>query len=116
MDHGYWTKVRKLIRIRHYSIRAERAYVQWIRRFILFHGKRHPRDMGSEELTAFLGHLASERIVAASTQNQSLNLRSHLARAGSTRRIRMRLPPLRTREQAPVVRETNTCFPASGLQ
>jgi glucan phosphorylase len=66
-------QVRELIRIRHYSIRTEQAYVQWIRRFILFHGKRHPRDMGGEELTAFLNHLASQRNVAASTQNQALN-------------------------------------------
>jgi integron integrase len=66
-------QVRELIRIRHYSICTEQAYVQWIRRFILFHGKRHPRDMGGEELTAFLSHLASQRNVAASTQNQALN-------------------------------------------
>jgi integron integrase len=56
-----------------WCIRTEQAYVQWIRRFILFHGKRHPRDMGGEELTAFLSHLASQRNVAASTQNQALN-------------------------------------------
>lgn len=66
-------QVRELIRIRHYSIRTEQAYVQWIRRFILFHGKRHPREMGGEELTAFLSHLATQRNVAASTQNQALN-------------------------------------------
>jgi hypothetical protein len=56
-----------------WSIRTEQAYVQWICRFILFHGKRHPRDVGGEELTAFLSHLASQRNVAASTQNQALN-------------------------------------------
>jgi site-specific recombinase XerD len=66
-------QVRELIRMRHYSIRTEQAYVQWIRRFILFHGKRHPRDMGAAELTAFLSHLACQRNVAASTQNQALN-------------------------------------------
>jgi glucan phosphorylase len=66
-------QVRELIRIRHYSIRTEQAYVQWIRRFILFHGKRHPCDMGGEELTAFFSHLASQRNVAASTHNQALN-------------------------------------------
>jgi hypothetical protein len=53
-------QVREVIRIRHYSIRTEQAYVQWIRRFILFHGKRHLRDMDGEELTAFLSHLASQ--------------------------------------------------------
>jgi integron integrase len=66
-------QVREVIRIRHYSIRTEQAYVQWIRRFILFHGKRHPRDMGAPELTAFLSHLAIQRNVAAATQNQALN-------------------------------------------
>jgi integron integrase len=66
-------QVRELIRIRHYSIRTEQAYLQWIRRFILFHGKRHPRDMGAAELTAFLSDLAIRRQVSASTQNQALN-------------------------------------------
>jgi integrase len=66
-------QVRELIRIRHYSIGTEQAYVQWIRRFILFHGKRHPTEMGAEEVTAFLSDLAVRRNVAASTQNQALN-------------------------------------------
>lgn len=66
-------QVREVIRIRHYSIRTEEAYLQWIRRFIFFHGKRHPRDMGGPELTAFLSDLAIQRNVAASTQNQALN-------------------------------------------
>ena len=66
-------EVRELIRIRHYSIRTEEAYLQWMRRFILFHGKRHPREMGAPELTAFLSDLAIRRNVAASTQNQALN-------------------------------------------
>ena len=66
-------RVRELIRIRHYSIRTEHAYVQWIRRFILFHGKRHPQDMGADELTAFLSNLAVQRHVSASTQNQALH-------------------------------------------
>jgi integron integrase len=66
-------QVREVIRMRHYSIRTEQAYVQWIRRFILFNGKRHPREMGASELTAFLSHLATQHHVAASTQNQALN-------------------------------------------
>jgi integron integrase len=66
-------QVRELIRIRHYSIRTEQAYLQWIRRFILFHGKRHPKDMGAAELTQFLSDLAIQRNVSASTQNQALN-------------------------------------------
>lgn len=56
-----------MIRVRHYSIRTEQAYLQWIRRFILFHGKRHPRGMGAPELTAFLSNLAIQLNVAAST-------------------------------------------------
>ena len=59
------------LRTRHYSIRTEEAYVDWARRFILFHGKRHPRDMGVAEVEAFLSHLAVERHVSASTQNQA---------------------------------------------
>ena len=66
-------QVREVIRMRHYSIRTEQAYVQWIRRFILFHGKRHPREMGAPEVTAFLSDLALQRNVAASTQNQALH-------------------------------------------
>jgi len=66
-------QVRELLRIRHYSIRTEQAYLQWIRRFILYHGRRHPKDMGADEVTAFLSHLAIARHVAASTQNQALN-------------------------------------------
>ncbi|MDQ7063415.1 MAG: integron integrase, partial [candidate division KSB1 bacterium] len=58
--------------MRHYSTRTEQAYVYWIRRFILFHGKRHPADMAEPEITAFLNHLASREQVAASTQNQAL--------------------------------------------
>jgi len=65
-------QVRDRCRVKHYSIRTERAYVDWIRRFILFHGKRHPREMGTPELEAFLTHLAVERNVSPSTQNQAL--------------------------------------------
>ena len=55
----------------HYSIRTEQAYVDWCRRFILWHGKRHPREMGAKEVEAFLTHLAIERGVSASTQSQA---------------------------------------------
>lgn len=65
-------QVRSRIRVLHYSIRTETAYVDWIRRFILFHQKRHPREMGAPEVEAFLTHLAVQRNVAASTQNQAL--------------------------------------------
>lgn len=64
-------RVRDAIRLRHYSIRTEVTYVGWIRRFILFHGKRHPLDMGAVEVEAFLTHLATQRHVAAPTQNQA---------------------------------------------
>jgi integron integrase len=61
------------LRLRHYSPRTEMAYRHWVRRFILFHGKRHPRELGAAEIEAFLAHLAIEGRVAASTQNQALN-------------------------------------------
>jgi integron integrase len=64
--------VAEAIRMRGYSRRTERAYVGWIRRFILFHGKRHPRELGAPEITRFLSHLASTTRVAPSTQNQAL--------------------------------------------
>ena len=66
-------RVREVLRRRHYSIRTEQAYVAWIRRFILYHGKRHPQTMGAREVEAFLSHLAVARKVAASTQNQAFN-------------------------------------------
>ena len=64
-------QVRDYLRTKHYSIRTERAYLDWIKRYILFHGKRHPKDMSAAEVEAFLTHLAVERDVSASTQNQA---------------------------------------------
>jgi len=64
-------RVRWHLRVKHYSIRTEQAYVDWIRRFILFHRKRHPNEMGEREITEFLTHLAVEKNVSASTQNQA---------------------------------------------
>ena len=66
-------RVRDAIRVRHYSLRTEQTYIQWIRRFILFHQKRHPDKMGKEEIEAFLTYLAINRKVAASTQNHALS-------------------------------------------
>ena len=66
-------QVREAIRVRHYSLRTEATYLSWIKRFILFHGKRHPRDMGVQEVHQFLSHLAVEGQVAASTQSQALS-------------------------------------------
>ena len=66
-------RMQRLLRAKHYSRRTEKAYLGWIRRFILFHGKRHPVHMGKEEIEAYLSHLATKRKVAASTQNQALS-------------------------------------------
>jgi integron integrase len=66
-------RVRWHLRIKRYSIRTERAYLDWTRRFILFHGKRHPEQMGEEEIAAFLNHLNLDGNVSASTQNQAFS-------------------------------------------
>ena len=66
-------QVRDRIRVKHYSIRTETQYVQWVKRFILFHSKRHPQEMGAAEVEAFLTHLAVDGHVSASTQNQALS-------------------------------------------
>src|SRR5438128_3398976 len=66
-------QVRDVIRLKHFSIRTEQSYIHWIRRFILFHHKRHPREMEETEVTEFLTHLARDGGVAASTQNQALS-------------------------------------------
>jgi integron integrase len=65
-------RVCEALRMRHYSPRTEEAYCGWIRRFVLFHGRRHPRELGSPEIEAFLSHLAVAGRVSASTQNQAL--------------------------------------------
>ena len=66
-------EVRDLIRVRHYSIRTEEAYTRWIKEYIFFHDKRHPKEMGEREVSDFLSHLAVKRKVAASTQTQALS-------------------------------------------
>ena len=66
-------QVRDAVRRRHYSYRTEKAYLYWVRRYVLFHRKRHPAEMGESEISAFLTHLAVERRVSASTQNQAFN-------------------------------------------
>jgi integron integrase len=65
-------RVRDRIRYRHYSLRTERAYEDWIRRYVRFHGRRHPRELSAEHVIAFLSSLATQRHVSASTQNQAL--------------------------------------------
>jgi site-specific recombinase XerD len=64
-------QVRARIRVKHYSIRTEEAYVDWIKRYIRFHDKRHPRELLAAHVERFLSYLATERDVAASTQNQA---------------------------------------------
>ena len=64
-------QVRARIRVKHYSIRTEEAYVDWIKRYIRFHDKRHPRELSAVNIERFLSYLATERDVAASTQNQA---------------------------------------------
>jgi integron integrase len=66
-------QIRSEIRVRHYSFRTQKAYVDWIVRFIRFHGRRHPRDLGGEEVRAFLSHLATRLQVAPATQAQALS-------------------------------------------
>ena len=107
-------QVRDAIRVAHYSRRTEDAYVAWARRFILFHGKRHPAELGEREVAAFLSHLASARNVSASTQNQALGallflyrhvLRRELGHLGGMVRARMpdRLPVVMTRDEVRAV-------------
>jgi integron integrase len=108
---GLLAALRERIRFRHYSLRTERAYAQWVRRFIRFHGRRHPRELGAEHVSAFLSSLANEGQVAAATQNQALAALLFLYREvlgidlpwmdGIARAKRnRRLPAVLTREEA----------------
>ncbi|GMQ76713.1 MAG: integron integrase [Gammaproteobacteria bacterium] len=86
MDRGrrpslFLDSLREAIRVRHYSIRTEEAYVGWAKRFILFHNKRHPKDMAEMEVAAFLSHLALDLGVSPATQNQALSALSFLYKA-----------------------------------
>ena len=107
-------KVRHVIRKKHYSIRTEQAYADWIKRFILFHGKRHPKDMGEAEISQYISYLAVKKNVAASTQNQALNaivflykqvLNRDLGDFGSMERAKRpkRLPTVLTKDEANLV-------------
>jgi site-specific recombinase XerD len=75
-------QVRDRIRVKHYSLRTEQAYIQWIKRFIFFHGKRHPKGMAEPDVEAFLSHLATEKNVSASTPSQALSALRFLYREG----------------------------------
>ncbi len=103
--------VREAIRARHYSPRTEKTYIGWVRRFVVFHGKRHPRKMGADEIRTFVSWLATERNVSASTQNQALSALLFLyrdvlgERVGWIEGIQLakrpaRLPVVLTREEA----------------
>ena len=104
-------QVKNAVRLRHYSIRTEEAYVRWVRRYVRFHGTRHPAELGAEEVRAFLSHLAVKQNVAASTQNQALSallflyrevLGQELEEMGSVVRAKRpeRLPTVFTQEEA----------------
>ncbi|MBI4419244.1 MAG: phage integrase N-terminal SAM-like domain-containing protein, partial [Gemmatimonadetes bacterium] len=97
-------QVRSVLRVRHFSRRTEDTYVQWIRRFIQFHGVRHPLDLGGAEVAQFLTNLAVERRVSASTQNQALNALLFLYRSVLQRDVRLEgVVPARRATRAPVV-------------
>jgi site-specific recombinase XerD len=108
-------QVREACRVRHYSIRTEDAYHHWIKRFILFHDKRHPLHMGAGEINAFLTHLAVDGHVSASTQNQAFSAVLFLYQkvlqvdpgriAGVVRAVRpKRLPVVLTRAEVQRIR------------
>lgn len=92
-------QVRAAVRIRHYSYRTEKTYVHWIKQYILFSNKRHPAELGPQDVSSFLSHLAVDRNVAASTQNQALaailflstvTLQQHLLRVQALHRRDLR--------------------------
>jgi integrase len=105
------------MRFKHYSLRTERTYQEWIKRYIFFHTKRHPREMGAFEVERFLSDLATARKVAASTQNQAFNallflyrevLHQELGELGQVERAKRP-------ERLPVVLTRDRVIPAAGL-
>jgi len=96
--------LRAEIRVRGYSLRTEKTYIFWIKRFILFHGKRHPRDMGPEEIKAFLSWLAISRHVAVNTQKVALNALVFLYQKVMNRQLGdLGFQPARKQRRLPVV-------------
>jgi integron integrase len=115
-------RVRAAVRTRHYSIRTEEAYAGWIRRFVLFHGKRHPDEMGEAEINAFVSDLATRGRVASSTQTQALSALLFLYREVLGRPVESlgdvvrakrpeRLPVVLTREEVKAVLARLDCSP-----
>ena len=107
LDH-----MRNVMRLKHMSLRTEEAYVSWVKRFILFHAKRHPTDMGADEIRAFLTHLAVQGKVAASTQNGALNALLFLYRHV----LRQPFPDLEGIERAKRPQRIPTVFTAEETQ
>ena len=98
-------QLREAIRVRHYSLRTEQAYVDWLVRYCRFHHMKHPQDMGDAEVSAFLTALAADQDVAASTHNQALNalvfLYKHaVRRARDSERVTCRARPAGCRRRA----------------
>jgi integron integrase len=101
---GLIQRYRELLQTRHYARRTVKTYEQWLRRFLRFHGMRHPREMGSAEVNAFLSHLAVEEHVSASTQNQALAALLFLYRDLLERDLELEgVVRARTRQRLPVV-------------
>ncbi len=98
-------RVRRAIRTRHYSPRTEEAYCDWVRRFVVFHDRRHPMLMGEREISAFLTHLATVNKVSASTQNQALHALLFLYRIvmGQPMGVGMQFPRAKRPQRLPVV-------------
>jgi len=107
-------EARQVCRLRHLSYRTEQTYIHWIRRYIFFHGKRHPETLTKDHVRDYLSYLASVRQVAASTQNQALNaivflyrdvLKKSLGDFGKFERARRqrRLPVVLTRDEVAII-------------
>ena len=99
-------QMREVLRLKHLSFRTEEAYIGWAKRFILFHDKRHPKDMGAEEIRVFLSYLATHEHVAASTQNSALNALLFLYRSV----LKQPFPQLEHIERAKRPRRLPTVF------
>jgi len=111
---GLLAVAREKMRIRHLALRTEQAYLQWLRRYVVFHNRRHPRELGAPEVEQFLTYLAVHRKVSAATQNQALQAAVSLPpRAGDGAAVggqcHPRLPP----EAAPCGVESQYLFPAA---
>lgn len=106
-------QVRDKVRLKNYSYATEKTYVGWIRRYILFHQKRHPAEMGKAEIEAFLSHLAVEGNVAPSTQNQALHALLFLYRDVLEQPIAGNVEALRARERRRLPASPPPLFPTT---